>query len=117
MPARPRYDDEYEDDSDDSEDYSGYLEPHRGTTILVLGLLSILVCGLIGPFAWSMGKADLRKMEAGRMDPTGRGETQAGYICGMVATILMGIGLVLFVLWLVFLVAVLGVAAGGKGGP
>jgi hypothetical protein len=113
--ARRRYDDEddrYDDDRYD--DYGGPMEPHRGTMILVLGLLSLLVCGLIGPFAWVMGKADLRKMDAGQMDPSGRGETQAGYICGLIATILMGIGLVLALVWILAMVFFVGAAAAAR---
>ena len=67
------------------------LEPHRGTLILVLGILSICVTcvGLIlGPIAWIMGAADLKAIRAGRMDPMGQGTTKAGYICGIVGTCL-----------------------------
>ena len=116
--ARPRYtEDDYDDHGDDYDDYDdrGYMEPHRGTTVLVLGILSILVCNLLGPFAWAMGSADLKKMRAGQMDPTGKGETQAGYICGIVGTVLMGVGLVLIVLWFVMFAAVIGGAGGPKG--
>jgi hypothetical protein len=115
MAARPRYTkDDDEDDGYDDDD-RGYAEPHRGTMILVLGILSLLVCGLLGPVAWAMGSTDLKKMQAGQMDASGRGETQAGYICGIVATILMGIGLVFVVLWFVMFAAVIGGAAAPKG--
>ena len=36
--------------------------------------------------AWVMGDNDLKDMAAGRMDSTGRDITNAGRICGMVAT-------------------------------
>jgi hypothetical protein len=66
-------------------------EPHRGTLILVFGVLS-LVLGLLGlPFgiaAWVMGHQDLKKISARTMDPEGRGLTLAGKICGMVGTLL-----------------------------
>ena len=77
--------------------------PHRGTTILVLGILGLVVCVICGIIAWVMGSADLKEMAAGRMDPTGRGLTQAGKICGMVSVILTVVGLVI---WLI----VMGVA-------
>src|SRR5436190_2464224 len=80
------------------------LRPHRATMILVLGILSlILSCvGLVlGILAWVMGNADLREMDAGRMDPSGRGMTQAGKICGMVSVLLHVLGLVIVILWLV----------------
>ena len=69
--------------------YQNYQKPHRGTLILVLGILSIFLCGLFtGIPAWVMGNSDLKEMEQGIMDPSGRGLTQAGRIIGMVITIL-----------------------------
>lgn len=71
------------------------LEPHRGTIILVLGILSICIgcVGIIfGPIAWVMGSADLKAIRAGRMDPLGEGTTKAGYICGIIGTCLQLVG-------------------------
>jgi hypothetical protein len=73
------------------------MKPHRGTLILVLGILGLVVCQPIGIAAWIMGNNDLKEIDSGAMDPAGRGMTQAGRICGMVAAILMAIGLILFV--------------------
>ena len=67
----------------------GYLEPHRGTLILVLGILSFVLCGFFtGIPAWIMGKNDLAKIKAGQMDPEGEGITKGGMICGMINCIL-----------------------------
>jgi hypothetical protein len=93
---RDRYDDDYEDDRVDIRRRRRDVMPHRGTTILVLGILSLVICGLLGPFAWVMGNNDLREIRSGRMDPEGEGATRAGQICGMIATILMIIGAVFF---------------------
>ncbi len=71
------------------------MKPHRGTLILVLGILGLVVCGPVGIAAWVMGASDLKEMDAGTMDPSGRGTTQAGKICGMIACILMIIGVVI----------------------
>lgn len=65
------------------------MKPHRGAVILVLGILSLIVCAPLGIAAWVMGSSDLREIDAGKMDPTGRGTTEAGKICGMIGTILM----------------------------
>jgi hypothetical protein len=35
-----------------------------------------------------MGTNDLREIRAGRMDPEGEGQTQAGRICGIIGTFL-----------------------------
>jgi hypothetical protein len=63
-----------------------------------------------------MGNSDLRAMDAGLMDPTGRGITQAGKICGMVSVILHLIGIAFFAAWILFLggLAALGTAAGHR---
>ena len=89
------------------------MKPHRGTLILVLGILGLVICGPLGIVAWVMGSGDLKEMDAGTMDPSGRGNTEAGKICGMIGTILMIIVLVIGIL-----VAVLmGFAAFHRGNP
>ena len=72
------------------------MKPHRGTLILVLGILSLVICGPLGIAAWIMGSGDLKEMDASTMDPSGRGNTQAGKICGIIGTILMIIGVIIF---------------------
>jgi hypothetical protein len=65
------------------------MKPHRGTLILVLGILGIVLCGPLGIAAWVMGNNDLKEMDAGLMDPSGRSNTNAGRICGIIATVLL----------------------------
>lgn len=77
------------------------MEPHRGTLILILGILGLVACQPLGIAAWLMGNGDLKKMAAGQMDPEGEGLTKAGKICGLIATILMVLALVFFVLAMV----------------
>lgn len=76
-----------------AETHAAHQEPGRGGLILTLGVLSLVICGILGPFAWIMGKGDLEKMEAGRMDPRDQGITKAGMICGIVASVLLILGL------------------------
>ncbi len=90
------------DDYDD--DFRGRVQPHRGAVILVLGILSIMVCGLVGIFAWIMGKRDLELMRSGQMDREGESLTKAGYILGIVGTIMFLFGLLLFVLYILGIV-------------
>ena len=65
------------------------MKPHRGTLILVLGILGLVVCQPLGIAAWVMGNTDLGQMNGGLMDPSGRDLTQAGRVCGMIAAGLM----------------------------
>jgi hypothetical protein len=71
--------------------YGGYAarEHPQGTTILVLGILSIVVCGLIGPFAWVMGNNAIAEIDANPAAYTNRGSVQAGRICGIVASVIL----------------------------
>lgn len=94
-----------------------YQSAHRGGMILTLGVMAI-VCNIAcvpGILAWVMGSADLKQMDAGRMDPEGRGLTQAGMIMGMIMTILNIIGIVLIVCYFVFIFVLLAGAAAGGG--
>ena len=75
------------------------LAPHRGTAVLVLGILGLVICFICGIIAWVMGNNDLRAMTQGRMDPTGRGTTQAGRICGIISVCLACAGLAIWILW------------------
>lgn len=59
--------------------------------ILVLGILSLVVCGLLGPVAWVMGNNALK---SGAVDPAQAGAVNAGRICGMVASAFLVLGLV-----------------------
>jgi len=65
------------------------LESGRGGVVLTLGILSLVLCALLGPFAWMMGKGDLAKMASGRMDTRDQGITKAGMICGIIGTIFL----------------------------
>lgn len=88
------------------------LKPHRGTAVLVLGILGIVVCVICGIIAWVMGSNDLKEMEAGIMDPSGMGMTKAGKICGMISCILaiVGIGI-----WLIMMVIMMVAGSAGAG--
>ena len=78
------------------------MQPHRGTTILVLGILGLVVCPICGIIAWIMGNGDMKKIEAGQMDPEGLSQTKAGKICGMIATILAIVVTVIYGIVIVF---------------
>jgi hypothetical protein len=94
------------DDLDDYDDAPrGRLEPHRGTLILVLGILGITVCGFLGIAAWLMGKRDLDLIKRGQMDPEGETLTRVGYILGLIETILMVVSIVLLIV--IMLISVL----------
>ncbi len=75
--------------------YGGmYQLPSRHSTVLVLGILSLVVCSALGPFAWSMGSEELRRIDGGLTSPDGRGSAQAGRVCGIISSSLLVLVLV-----------------------
>ncbi|MBD3643050.1 MAG: hypothetical protein P1U59_11510 [Alcanivorax sp.] len=71
----------------------GNLPAHRGGLVLTFGLLGILLFAPLGIVAWILGSKDLNAMGSGNMDSSGEGMTTAGKVLGIIATVLMVIGL------------------------
>jgi len=88
------------------------MKPNRATLILVLGILSLVICAPLGIAAWIMGNKDLREMDAGVMDPSGRSLTNGGRICGIIAVVLLALSIIAVVLMLAL--GVLGAAAASR---
>lgn len=93
-----------------------HMEPHRGTVILVIGIVGLAAFGICCPIAWILGKSDLDKMDAGKMDPDGRSSTYAGYLCGKIGSIVMLAILGLIALWCVFGLFAAIITAGAQRG-
>ncbi|MBK6857760.1 MAG: hypothetical protein IPG97_14755 [Microthrixaceae bacterium] len=66
----------------------------EGTTILVLGILSIVVCPLIGPLAWSMGNKAMSQVRFSGYTYSNAGFIRAGRLLAIIATCLI-------VLWVI----------------
>ena len=90
----------------------------QATTALVLGLVGLiggclcLLPLLASPFAWAVGARAKREIEASHGQLGGAGNAQAGYITGIIGTVLLVL--------LVFgglLLLVIGIASGGSSGP
>lgn len=69
----------------------------KATTCLVLGILALVLCQVLGPFAWSMSKKTLNDIDASQGRVGGRGAAQAGYVLGIVSTVLLVLGVLVFV--------------------
>ena len=73
----------------------------NATAALVLGILSLAVCSIMGPIAWAIGKGELDKIRSGQSSPAGQGSANAGMICGIIGTVILGLTLV----WVMFILA------------
>ena len=78
----------------------------QSTLVLILGILGLVACGVVAPFAWVMGNRVVREIDASQGRMGGRGAAQAGRICGI-------IGSVLLILSVLILIAVIGLFAVG----
>ena len=100
-------------DDDDDDDFDEFhrprhlrnrFMPHRGGMIMAMGLvalvggLSFCLPAVVGPVAWALGTWDLREIREGRKDPEGESMTRAGQVCGIVASVLMILGALVFAL-------------------
>lgn len=79
-------------------DESRYPEESQASTVLVLGILSLVLLQPLGPFAWYKGTQELAAIDAGRRPPENRSAANTGRILGIVGTLLMIAGIVLIVL-------------------
>lgn len=80
---------------------SSYPEASQATTVLVLGILGIVICGFLAPFAWVMGNRELEAIDAGRRSPEQRSTANAGRILGIIGTVLLTVGVLFLILFFI----------------
>jgi hypothetical protein len=66
-----------------------YVFPSRAGTVLTLGILSLVVCTVMGPIAWAMGNEELRRMDSGQTPDDQRGSVTAGRVCGIIGSVFL----------------------------
>ena len=81
----------------------GAPEHPQATTVLILGILGLVLCQLISPFAWIMGNRVVAEIDASNGQVGGRSQANAGRICGIVGTFLLGAALLISVAAVVIL--------------
>ena len=81
----------------------GYQQPPqqdhpRATMSMILGILGIVICSVLAPFAWRIGKKTMDEIDASGGQLGGRGMAQAGYIMGIIGTVLLALGVLFFLI-------------------
>jgi hypothetical protein len=108
-PYQPQYQQPYQQPYYPAQGPVQYAPDHpKATTSLVLGILGVVLCQVIAPFAWSMGRKTLNEIDASQGRVGGRGAAQAGYILGIVGTVLLALSVLFIVIYVVFMIAVVG---------
>ena len=87
----------------------------KATTSLVLGILGVVLCQVLAPFALVTGKRTLAEIDASQGRWGGRGAAQAGYVLGIVGTVLLALAVVLVLLYAVIAVVALAGVASSAG--
>ena len=77
-------------------DPDGKLARHRGTLVLILGIVGAGFCFVAGIASLAMGARDLARMRRGEMDPAGRRFVQAGAVLGAAAILWQLAGFLVF---------------------
>lgn len=95
----------------------GYAQPYgmpmehpQGTLILVLGILGF-VTGLSAPVAWYLGSKVRKEIAASGIHYANEGNIRAGQVMGIVMTIVYGFLIVLYILLIIFIFGMFGMAA------
>lgn len=85
---------EFESEDDDDQDISHEL-PHRGGTVLTMGILTLLfaffcplACWIVGGIGLNMAYTDFSLMAKGKMDRSGMGTTNTGRVLAILGLIL-----------------------------
>jgi hypothetical protein len=81
------------------------IEHPKGTTVLVLGILGLVICGLIAPFAWVQGNQAIAEIDRNPMAYSNRSTVQIGRILGIVGSCLAVVQVLFFVLWIIAVAA------------
>jgi len=76
----------------------------QGTTILVLGILGILLCGVLAVIAWVMGNRAMKEIDANPAAYNNRQTVSIGRVLGIVGTILWGLGILAYIIFFVVLI-------------
>lgn len=77
--------------------------PNASTAVaaLVLGILGIILCPLLGPVAWVLGRKGEREVDSSGGAVGGRSLATAGKVLGMIGTFFILIGLAIAVAYVI----------------
>ncbi|GAA3681507.1 hypothetical protein GCM10022237_45550 [Nocardioides ginsengisoli] len=83
----------------------------QATLVLVLGILGLVLCQVVSPFALVIGNRVRKEIAASQGRIGGAQMATIGWVLGIVGTCLLALGLVFLIGYVVILVAVIGANA------
>lgn len=95
-----------DDEPNCGQDLPQWQDSNRSTIALVFGILGVMGCGVLAPFAWWLGRKEVAAIEAGIRAPKYRGNAKAAKVLGIVGTVITAV--------LVPLIAVISIRIAGE---
>ncbi|MGW0182792.1 DUF4190 domain-containing protein [Nocardia sp. NPDC003345] len=86
-------------------------EHPQATLILILGIVGLVFCQLCAPIAWVLGKRALNEIDASGGAIGGRSNVMVGYICGIIGSVFVILGILAIVAYFVFVVILFGTSS------
>lgn len=80
----------------------------KAMTSMILGILGLVMCQVLAPFAWVIGKRTVAEIDASGGRIGGRSQAQTGYVLGIVGSVLLGLAVVFLVIYFVIVIAIIG---------
>ncbi|HET7688938.1 MAG TPA: DUF4190 domain-containing protein [Nocardioidaceae bacterium] len=78
----------------------------KATTAMILGILGLVCCGVLAPFAWVIGGRALKEIDSSMGRLGGRGQAQAGRVLGIIGTVVL-------ILMAVYVIVAIGIGVSG----
>ena len=83
-------------------------EHPKAQTSLILGILGLVLCQVVAPFAWVTGKRTVAEIDVSGGRLGGRSQAQTGYVLGIIGTVLLGLGLAFMIFYFVIVALFIG---------
>ena len=82
-----------------------YREPSQAVLALVVAIVGLVAFQLISPVAWVLANREIQGIDEGRRNPTNRGMAVAAKVLGIIGTVLLVLGVLIFLIVVVGLFA------------
>ncbi len=76
---------------------SPYPKSSQATTALVLSIVGLLCCGPLSIVGMLMGRSEVNAIRRGEVDPAQQGTAQAGFVVGIIGTVIWAGFIVLYI--------------------